>query len=345
MLDDKLFLYKRSNGVYYLGRRITKNRIQWKTTKCHKKPDAIAFMKNFSFTPAVQTEDKTNITLSSLLSQYSERQKHTLRPNSLLNNEKSITAFVRMFGDRLLSLYTVADVEDFKNSFLNRGLSKETANMNFRGCKTIFNFAVKHGYLQKNVFSESKQFKVEQKRPPFVTAEDFQKLLSVVREPILKDVFLFAALTGCRLNEITNLRFSNIDLVKNQVTIESSDSFRTKSGRIRTIPMHDQIVSMMQRLQAERRPGRDFVFSKPNGFQFQNGFLSHRFKMYIRVAGLSEELHFHCLRHLCASHLVSAGVSLYVVSAILGHANVSTSAIYSGFSASSLHSSINKISI
>lgn len=86
-----------------------------------------------------------------------------------------------------------------------------------------------NGCLQKNVFSQSKQFKVEQKHPPFITSEDFQKLISVVREPILRDVFQFAVLTGARLSEITNLQWSIIDIDKKQITIENTDTFLTKS--------------------------------------------------------------------------------------------------------------------
>jgi site-specific recombinase XerD len=250
-----------------------------------------------------------------------------------------------MFGDKILSLYTLAEVEDFKNSFLNRGCSKVTANLHFRGCKTIFNFGVKHGLLEKNVFGKSRQFRLEQSRPTFVSTEDFQKLLSVVTEQRMKDIFVFATLTGMRLNEITNFQWSNIDLGKNQIIISNSESFTTKSGRIRTIPMHSEVVAMMQRLLTQRKQGQEYVFSKPNGYKFLGGYISHQFKRYVRLAKLDDNLHFHSLRHTCASHLVSAGVSLYVVQNILGHANVATTMIYSHLSPNSLQESINKIEL
>ena len=345
MSAEKLFLYKRRNGYYYIGTRVSPTCIRWKTTKCQKKPEAIAFMRSFSFASAAPAEEKVNLTLSALLSIYSERQKHGMRPRSLQNNENAAKAFMNMFGDRELSLYTLANVEDFKNSFVNRGLCKVTANANFRGCKTIFNFAAKHGYLEKNVFNQSTQFKVIQKHPPFITAEDFRKLLAVVREPILKDLFQFAVLTGARLSEICNIRFSSIDLANQQVSIDCSDSFATKSGKSRTIPLNSRLVPIIQRLMSERQEGQEFLFSKVNGFRFEPGFISHRFKRYLRLAGLSEELHFHSLRHACASHLVSAGVSLYVVQRILGHSNIGTTTIYANLEKSSLHSAVNSLTI
>jgi site-specific recombinase XerD len=51
------------------------------------------------------------------------------------------------------------------------------------------------------------------------------------------------------------------------------------------------------------------------------------------------------LRHSCASWLVDAGVSLYVVQNILGHSNISTTQIYSHLSQNTLHESMNRVSL
>ena len=64
-----------------------------------------------------------------------------------------------------------------------------------------------------------------------------------------------------------------------------------------------------------------------------------------RDAELSETLHFHSLRHSCASWLVDAGVSLYVVQNILGHSNISTTQIYSHLSQNTLHESVNRVAL
>jgi site-specific recombinase XerD len=342
---DRFYLTKRKNGFYYVGARISKTCIRWRTTKCRKKPDALNFMKTFAFALTDEAEEKSHLTLSELLNHYIEQQKHALRAGSLENNVKAVKAFMKMFGDRMPSLYTLSEVEEFKNSYLNRGVSKTTANLNFRGCRTVFNFAVKHEYLDKNIFTKSSQFKIEQKRPVFLSTDDFHKLMSVVEEPVLKDIYLFATLTGLRLNEITNLRWSSVDFNKNQLTLDNTAEFITKSGKIRTVPLHFEIVKMLQSLHSKRRSDIGYVFCKSSGYKFDGSYVSHKFKEYVRLAGLNDELHFHSLRHTCASHLVSNGVSLYVVQNILGHANVSTTMIYSHLSPSSLQDSINKISI
>jgi site-specific recombinase XerD len=56
--------------------------------------------------------------------------------------------------------------------------------------------------------------------------------------------------------------------------------------------------------------------------------VSKKFKKYIREVGLVEQFTFHSLRHTFASHLVQKGVSLYIVSKLLGHSDMKTTEIY-----------------
>jgi site-specific recombinase XerD len=341
MSNKKFYLTKRNNGVYYVGWR-EGEKIRWRTTKCDKKPEAIAFLNSFRV-------DEVNVQVAPLLSelwqQYYTTQIQYIRSNTIHGYEMAVNSFISVCGDKQIDRYNLQDVEMFKHFHLSRGVSASYVNIFYRSVKVLFGYAMRHDYILKSPFSKSSQLKVPQKLPVYLTSEDLQKLLVKVDEPILRDVFLFGALTGLRLNEITNLKWSNIDFKNNQIIIKNSDTFTTKSGKIRAVPMHSEVSKMLKRLQNETRPGLGYVFSKQSGFKFANTFISHRFKKYVRLAELNEELHFHSLRHTCASHLVSAGVSLYVVQTLLGHANVSTTMIYSHLSPSSLQESINKISI
>jgi site-specific recombinase XerD len=67
------------------------------------------------------------------------------------------------------------------------------------------------------------------------------------------------------------------------------------------------------------------LFDKP----IDQGWLSRDFKHYVLNAGLNPKLNFHSLRHTYASWLVQAGVSIYIIQQLLGHADISTTAIYS----------------
>ncbi|MCX6138696.1 MAG: site-specific integrase [Ignavibacteriales bacterium] len=340
MSNKKFYLTKRNNGIYYVGWH-EGDKLRWKTTKCNKKSDAISFLNSFK----VEEIDADVIPLLSELWQlYSTTKVQCIRTRTIEGYQSAVKSFITLCGDKQLDKYSLQDVEQFKHFHLSRGLSPHTVNISYRAVKTLFNFGIRHEYILKSPFSKSSQIKTPQRLPVYMSSEDFQKLLSVVDEQILRDIFTFAALTGMRLNEITNLRWSNVDFKKNQMTLENTDTFTTKSGKIRTVPMHGDVVSILQRIQKEQ-PALGYVFCKRSGYKFAGTYVSHKFKKSVRLAKLNEALHFHSLRHTCASHLVSAGVSLYVVQNILGHSNVSTTMIYSHLSPSSLQDSINKIAL
>jgi integrase len=56
--------------------------------------------------------------------------------------------------------------------------------------------------------------------------------------------------------------------------------------------------------------------------------LTHRFKVFVKEAGLPDDIYFHSLRHSCATLLLAQGVPMYVVKDILGHSQISTTMRY-----------------
>lgn len=336
--NSKLYLFKRSNGVYYIG-YFEGNRRRWKTTKCSRKSDALQFLRTFEGT---KKEMERIPLLSELLARFADMRGNSIRPSTMDTYRLAVNHFKEVCGDRVIDQYTVSDIERFKNTQIGRKVSKVSVNIWLRGVKSVFGFALKHEWLVKSPFQRSLEFSLPQQTPTYVAKEDFQKLLRKVKEPMLRDLYMFAALTGLRLSEILNLKWDMVDFEKRQITIANSETFTTKTGRMRTIPMHDLVCSL---LSARKGNAEGYVFCKKGGFPFLKNYVSKKFKKAVRDAELSEKLHFHSLRHSCASWLVDAGVSLYVVQNILGHSNISTTQIYSHLSQNTLHESVNKVSL
>ncbi|MGB6032090.1 MAG: site-specific integrase [Bacteroidota bacterium] len=185
--------------------------------------------------------------------------------------------------------------------------------------------------------------KTPQRPPVYLKKEEFKQLMDAVKDPLLRDVFLFAVPTGFRKGEIINLKFTGLDIQKRQVTIENSEVFTTKSGKSRTVPLNDALVEMLSRTESERN-GCEYVFHR-NGYRLNYLYLTHRFKKYIVDLRLNPKSKCHSLRHTAASWLVDANVSLDVVQKILGHANISTTQIYSHLAPSTLLDSVNRVTL
>lgn len=129
--------------------------------------------------------------------------------------------------------------------------------------------------------------------------------------------------TGLRLNEICNARWSWVDLDSGFLTVRNSDSFRTKSGSERAIPIAGEARRVLEALARRRKDKADgFIFTNPEGGKLDGAYVSKRFRHYRSEAGLPKAIHFHSLRHTCASWLVMRGVSLSVVQVMLGHSSI-----------------------
>ena len=153
---------------------------------------------------------------------------------------------------------------------------------------------------------------------------------------------LIAALTDMRRGELLNLRWSDVDLSRRVIQIQSNATFRTKRGKQRAIPMSDVAFNLMSS-KAGRVTG-EYVFTT-KGWKINGDHATKKLKKYVVDAKLPRGLHFHSLRHTFASWLVQSGVSLYEVQKLLGHSNIAVTQVYSHLQPEHLHDTVNKITV
>ena len=238
------------------------------------------------------------------------------------------------------------DVDLYKSERLKK-VKPITVNTRLIALKSAFNFALRWKYISENPFAHVRFCSIPQQTPIFFTREDFQKLINKIKEGWLKEIVVFATLTGMRLSEITNLRWRAVDLQRKLISVESSATFKTKHGKKRNIPLNDAVVYLLRpKAQTDRvKSLDDYVFTL-NDRKILDTWLSHKFKYYVYECRFQEDrLHFHSLRHTFASWLVQDGVSIYAVKELLGRADVKTTQIYSHLVGSELHGAVNRISI
>jgi integrase len=153
-----------------------------------------------------------------------------------------------------------------------------------------------------------------------------------------------AVCTGLRRGELTSLRWRNVRLTGSDPFLEvlSGNGFDTKSGHGRTVPLAADALAVLTRRQAER-PNEDpaaYVFPGDRGGQLNGDRLSQAFKAATREAGLPEAIHFHSLRHTCASWLAMRGVSLYLIADVLGHASTQVTQRYAHLAPGAAHAAV-----
>ena len=143
-----------------------------------------------------------------------------------------------------------------------------------------------------------------------------------------------------RKGELINLTWKNVNLKKGEetITVISSDEFRTKTGKKRTIPLKEEAVKI---LKEQKGKNIKYVFISREGKKIHPKKPYHAIKKALEKANLEGDVHE--LRHTMASHAVMKGVSIYEVKELLGHQDIKTTMIYAHLSPTTLRSAIDKL--
>lgn len=266
---------------------------------------------------------KNTIDLARFIGEFLEHSKNHKAPKTYLRDKLSLKNFATVTDNRLLTSINTKIIDDYLNTRIQQ-VKKSTINIELRHLKAAFGKAVAWKYLAENPFRSIKLLRIPQSAPAFLTKEMLHQLLQNIEEDWLCQIVIFDVNTGLRIGELVNLEWDDIDIERRVICVKQKDHFTTKSKKERNVPMNQDVhmlLSNMERLSA-------YVFTTEAGRKRDPLFVSKKFKKYIRAVKIGEQFTFHSLRHTFASHLVQKGVSLYIVSKLLGHSSLKTTEIY-----------------
>ena len=334
-----MFLCKR-NGIYYLWYRDDAGKKHKVSTGAKVKADALGFLRTFD--QESRHRKNQRILLSAFTKDLFEYVRSNMAIGTLRIYESAFHHFLQLHGDLPLQALTLYHFDRFKNSRLKQ-VSPVTVNIELRSLKAALAVARRWKMIDANVCEGLLPVHVPQRVAVFYSKEDLLKLLGGIREQWLRRVVLMSALTGMRQGEILSLRWTQIDLINRFIHIESDKSFRTKAGKRRTIPISDAASRLLSTI--EERDATGLVFTL-NGNPLLRRWVGEKLRRYVRKLGLNRRLNFHSLRHSFASWLAMDGVSIYQISKLLGHSDVSvTQDFYAHLQPDSLREAVNKITI
>lgn len=240
--------------------------------------------------------------------------------------------FMNMFDilkDVAIDKITVMDIERYKSIRIKK-VKPATANIEIRNMKTIFNLAVEWEFITKNPADKVKQFSELEREIQFFTDEQFEQLLSVIENDSHRLLLQVGYYTGCRLGEVLSLEWSNIDLKNRVIKIINKATFKTKTGKIRYIPINDKLYELLK----NGGLGHLFTIHHPHA-------VAKMFKQYVVKAGLPYHFHYHHLRHTFITNLIRKGTSIYKVKTLSGHSQISTTERYTHLVTDDLRDCVN----
>jgi len=253
------------------------------------------------------------------------------------------------------STYSESDARTFLVAFSKDGATAMTVRRKLAAARTFCRFLQRDGKLLDNPFSLLKGPRRAKTLPKVLSVEDVARLLSrpqadcqektLGEYACLRDTALFESLysTGCRISEMTAVRWGEIDFGRGTLVVTG------KGSKDRLVILGAPALAALKRLRAAseaRDPASAAesadVFLSDGGRRMSARFAERRMKRYLAEAGLPTDLTPHKLRHSFATHLLDAGADLRSVQEMLGHASLSTTQIYTHVSIDRLQSEYAK---
>ncbi len=210
------------------------------------------------------------------------------------------------------------------------GVGGRTIQRELSALRTFFGYLLREGELSANPAAGVGAPKAPRKLPPVLDADQVAGLLEFEdKSPLsIRDRAMLELIysSGLRLSELVGLDIADVDLDESLVQVTG------KGRKRRIVPVGGHARAAVARW-LEQRPAlvkgsTKALFVSTRGARLSPRAVQSRFERWARSRGLSARLHPHLLRHSFASHLLESSGDLRAVQELLGHADISTTQVY-----------------
>jgi integrase/recombinase XerD len=285
--------------------------------------------------------------LSAFLTSLEAEQDYS--PNTIAAYRNDLGQFVSFVQERFTNLadwasVTDEQVESYVQDMRQQTYASSSIARKVAAVKSFFHFLFARSIIPKDPTTKIESPKVKKRKPQTLSHEDVESLL---RAPLtgkgdkkigeaalpaknLRDAALLALLyaTGMRVTEVVTLNLAELDLEQSMLNCVGKD------GQVRELPFGADVHHVLQVYLEKGRPylakGDDepALFLNHRGQQLTRQGLWLIIKAYAKEANLQTAVTPHTLRHSFAAHKLHNGTNLQEVQHLLGHANISTTQIY-----------------
>jgi integrase/recombinase XerC/integrase/recombinase XerD len=214
-----------------------------------------------------------------------------------------------------------------------RGLAPRTLARKLAALRACFRVLVEHGLMEGNPAELLASPKLPQRLPRALKPADVAALLdripaSTPLEQRDRALFELAYACGLRAEELVRLDVGSVDFDAEQVRVEG------KGGKTRFVPVGEHALTALGRYLERARAaldagaGEPALFLSKTGRRLSTSDVRRRLRTWARHAAAQGAVHPHALRHSFATHLLEGGADLRAIQALLGHASISTTQVY-----------------
>lgn len=217
------------------------------------------------------------------------------------------------------------DTCNLKNTTISRRIS---------ALRTFYNYLLEKGFVKNNIFLNVKNPKLEKKLPNYLNYTEIEELLASIdtsnseglKRRLLIEMFYS---TGCRVGEMVNVKISDTDFYNKTIKVMG------KGSKERIVYYGDYASKYLEDY-LKNKDRKGYLFTNKKGEKLTIEEVEYIVRDIMKHISIKTHVTPHTLRHTFATHLLNNGADIRTVQELLGHANLSTTGIYTHVSSDRL---------
>ncbi len=255
-----------------------------------------------------------------------------LSPLTCQNYRRDIELLASLLDNAELNTLSSQQVRRFIAILHSRELSSKSIARALSAWRGFYDYLVQHKGFSQNPVIGLRAPKAAKSLPHALSVDQAVQLVEIqgdglleVRDHAILELFYSS---GLRLAELVNLDIGMLDFAEGTVTVTG------KGSKTRIIPLGSHAVSALKHWLEKRASitinpkDQNAVFVTQQGRRITPRAVQYRVKSWAVKQGINTDMHPHLLRHSFATHVLQSSQDLRAVQEMLGHANISTTQVY-----------------
>lgn len=238
---------------------------------------------------------------------------------------KSNIDFLNIKNTHVRGYLKYLDTCNLKNTTISRRIS---------ALRTFYNYLLEKGFVKSNIFLNVKNPKLEKNLPNYLNYTEIEELLASIdtrtdeglERRLLIEMFYS---TGCRVGEMVNVKISDIDFYNKTIKVMG------KGSKERIVYYGDYASKYLEDY-LKNKDKKGYLFTNKRGEKLTIEEVEYIVRDIMKHISIKTHVTPHTLRHTFATHLLNNGADIRTVQELLGHANLSTTGIYTHVSSDRL---------
>lgn len=210
------------------------------------------------------------------------------------------------------------DIVSFLATAREKNVSNATLSLMHSALKFFF-----QQHIGKKIIDDIKIPKKAKKLPSVLTVNELKEIFKHTKVGRNRLLLQFIYSTGVRVSEAVKMRVEELDFDNATANVKSG-----KGNKDRVIVLSQKWITFIKKYLNRKKVQSDYVFSKKNGKPLSTDTVERIIRHAAKDAGITKRVTPHVLRHSFATHLLESGENIRKIQILLGHANLSTTSIY-----------------